>query len=169
MTGIIRKLNLKSKVLIIMGAFIFIIVVILALIFSGINRNYDERLVGIESVKTLHSIDNSISEVINSADNYSKMLIADNIINTQMSKGDINSDLSLQTQVINRIYSILQFSETADAIWLIDNRGNKLRVGGVSELFTAVGLEKYEALKKPYGSAEIFIGNNNGIRSCIRM
>lgn len=132
MTGIIRKLNLKSKVLIIMGAFIFIIVVILALIFSGINRNYDERLVGIESVKTLHSIDNSISEVINSADNYSKMLIADNIINTQMSKGDINSDLSLQTQVINRIYSILQFSETADAIWLIDNRGNKLRVGGVS-------------------------------------
>jgi len=152
-----KRLNLSNKIFLMMSILVFFIFAIYSVIFTNHLRKIDDELIGRESINTLHSIDTSISSVIRNADNYSKMLIADDNVRELMSRYDMYLDTKGQQQVINRIYSILQFSESADAVWLINNQGQKLKAGSVSSLSKDNDNDIYEELKKPYGRSKVVI------------
>lgn len=83
------------------------------------------------------------------------MLIADNIVQSQMAGGDLLFSVSGQSNVIKKIYSIFQFSDYVESIWLIDGKGQKLTVGGSANFHMEDAGRGYDELRKPYGKYEI--------------
>ena len=81
---------------------------------------------GKENIAMLHSIDSSLTTVLENANNYSKLILADSVVQKQMKSGNIVSDFDKQQLLISRIYSITQFSESVDTVWLIDQNEQKL-------------------------------------------
>ena len=66
------------------------------------------------------------------------------------------------------IYSVLQFSEFIDMIWLTDQQGQRLIIGDSASIFTDSGEEyeeKYEWLRKPYGKPELIIEKGENVNS----
>ena len=66
---------------------------------------------GKENIAMLHSIDSSLTTVFENANNYSKLILADRVVQEQMKTGNIVSDFERQQLLISQIYSITQFSE----------------------------------------------------------
>ena len=83
------------------------------------------------------------------------MLIADNIVQSQMAGGDLLFSVSGQSNVIKKIYSIFQFSDYVESIWLIDGKGQKLTDGGSANFHMEDAGRGYDELRKPYGKYEI--------------
>ena len=71
-----KKYNqLSVKIIILLGFSIFIICIFYAMMFSSYYGKYEDKIVGEESVSTLHSLDASIETIIGTANEYSKILI----------------------------------------------------------------------------------------------
>jgi len=157
-----NKYNLQKKIILVMSIASLLVVGIFTLIFTKLYNNYEEEVYGRESINTLHSLDSSIQGVIRSADNYSKLLISDATVQKQMSTGNLNEDTKGQQSVINTVYSILQFSDTMDSIWFIDNSGQKLTVGGYTTRSTGVDDSNYDELRTPYATAKILLETQKG-------
>lgn len=157
-----NKYNLQKKIILVMSIASLLVVGIFTLIFTKLYNNYEEEVYGRESINTLHSLDSSIQGVIRSADNYSKLLISDATVQKQMSTGNLNEDTKGQQSVINTVYSILQFSDTMDSIWFIDNSGQKLTVGGYTTRSTEVDDSNYDELRTPYATAKILLETQKG-------
>ncbi len=164
----IKDLNLRNKIMAMLGIVILIVIILNSFVFAKIYNRNEERIFGRESLNTLHSLNDSLSSIVSSADYYSKMLIADDVIRQQMATGDLNQDIAGQRNVINRIYSILQFSEAPNTVWLIDRQGQKLSVGGTSRVSAGDDIIRYEDLMKPYGRAEVLVDTNRE-DSCITL
>ena len=118
-------------------------------------NKYEEKILGEENIKVLHSLETSLNSILKNADDYSKMLIADNIVQSQMAGGDLLFSVSGQSNVIKKIYSIFQFSDYVESIWLIDGKGQKLTVGGSANFHMEDAGRGYDELRKPYGKYEI--------------
>ena len=101
-----RQYVLSSKIIILLAITIFAILGIYSMIFSGYYSEYENRVIGEENVRTLHSVENSLSTIIKNADDYSKMVLADNTIQQQMRKGDLFWSPTKQAEVTNKIYTI---------------------------------------------------------------
>lgn len=164
-----NRFDLKNRAMIVMGLFIFVVVTIFLVIFSRTYNTYEENLVGQESLNTLHTLDNSIQSFIQTADNYSKMLVADNTVQEEMAKSDLIRNFSGQQKISQKVYSIKQFSDI-DEIWFIDLDGNTLKVGEYSSSADDKKLEDYEELRTPYGRAKVLIeaGKEDGSISIVR-
>ncbi len=162
----IFRLNFKISAL--LGAVIFLIIFIYLLIFTNHYQKYEDEIIGQENINTLHSIDSSLSTMVGSADDYSKMILADSTVQKMMETGDILTDFNKQQALMKRIYSVLQFSEFIDMIWLTDQQGQRLIIGDSASIFTDSGEEyeeKYEWLRKPYGKPELIIEKGENVNS----
>lgn len=148
--------ELSVKVIVSLGLIVFTIIGIYSIIFSLHYKKYEDRQLGQENLRTLHSMETSIDNILDNADEYSKMIVADNVIQSQMDSGDLFENLTEQSEVIKKIYSIFQFSDSIDAIWLIDNNGQKLSVGGSANITFSNENQQYSGLQKPYGEYRIF-------------
>ena len=157
MKKILNRLDIKDKTVIIMGLFICLVVTAFLMIISRIYYRYEENLFGQESLNTLHTLDTSIQSYIQSADIYSKMLIADSTVQEQMTKGDLTTDFAAQQIVRQKVYSILQFSEVIDEIWFMDLTGKTLGIGENSSAAESKNLEDYADLRTPYGRAKVML------------
>ena len=111
-----KNFRLNFKISALLGAVIFLIIIIYLLIFTNHYQKYEYEIIGQENINTLRSIDSSLSTMAASADNYSKMILADSVVQQMMETGDILDDFSKQQTLMKRIYSVLQFSEFIDMI-----------------------------------------------------
>ncbi len=143
---------LSSRITLLLGTVIFIIISVYLFFFSMRYKSYDLQLITQENQRTLYSLEASLDTVIENIDNYSKMLVADTTIQQVMRQGDLSSDASVQSTVIRKLYSILQFANYVDAIWLVDQKGEKLTVGANSNSYSSKELEEFQNLRTPYGS-----------------
>lgn len=168
-----KNFRLNFKISALLGAVIFLIIIIYLLIFTNHYQKYEYEIIGQENINTLRSIDSSLSTMAASADNYSKMILADSVVQQMMETGDILDDFSKQQTLMKRIYSVLQFSEFIDMIWLTDQQGQRLIIGDSASIHTDSGSGyegKYEWLRKPYGEPELVVekGENTNSLMLIR-
>ncbi len=152
-----RQYVLSSKIIILLAITIFAILGIYSMIFSGYYSEYENRVIGEENVRTLHSVENSLSTIIKNADDYSKMVLADNTIQQQMRKGDLFWSPTKQAEVTNKIYTIFQFADYIEAIWIIDQKGQKLTVGKSASISVEDESSRYTQLRKPYGEYAVIV------------
>jgi len=157
-----RKLNLQSRIIILISIISIMAIGIFTYIFSKNYNAYEEELFGKESLNTLHTLDSSIQSTIKNADNYSKMLISDLVVQEQMTKGDLTTDFAGQQKVRQKVYSILEFSEAADEIWFIDLCGKTLKIGEYSSQAEDKSLDDYAELRTPYGRAQVKLLTGEG-------
>lgn len=128
------KTKLRIKIILLFGVTIFFIISIYFLVFSYNYRRYEEKVLGEESINTLHSLENSIHTVIDSVNDYSKILLSDEVIQKTMESGNLFDNISQQSEIIRKIYSIMQFSNSIDGVWLVDNREQRLFVGSSADI-----------------------------------
>ena len=117
---------------------------------------------GKENIAMLYSIDSSLTTVLENANNYSKLILADSVVQKQMKSGNIVSDFDKQQLLISRIYSITQFSESVDTVWLIDQNEQKLTVGQSADFSIKKDTTEYNWIKKLNGKAKLLIQKSNG-------
>lgn len=115
-----RDLKLSLKISLVLGSVIFLSIFAYLLIYIHNSKEYERKVMGKENIAMLHSIDSSLTTVLENANNYSKLILADSVVQKQMKSGNIVSDFDKQQLLISRIYSITQFSESVDTVWLID-------------------------------------------------
>ena len=159
-----RQYVLSSKIIILLAVTIFVILGLYSMVFSRYYSEYENRVIGEENVRTLYSIENSLSTIIKNADDYSKMVLADNTIQQQMRQGDLFWSPTKQAEVTNKIYTIFQFSDYIDAIWIIDKKGQKLTVGRSASLSVEDESSRYVELRKPYGEYAVVVREEEGRR-----
>ena len=83
------KHKLSRKIIVALGLVIFTIIIIYTIVFNFHYNKYEEKILGEENIKVLHSLETSLNSILKNADDYSKMLIADNIVQSQMAGGDL--------------------------------------------------------------------------------
>ena len=104
-----RTYILSFKVILFLSVLIAVIVGIYSIAFSRYYREYENNVLGEENVRTLLSVDNSIAAVISNADEYSKLILADGDVQMQMKRGDLFENLSAQSEISKKIYTVYQF------------------------------------------------------------
>ena len=101
--------RLSIKIITSLGFIIFVIIFIYSIVFDRHYKKYEDKIIGEENIRTLHSLETSIDNVIKNANEYSKMMIADGMIQNQMRTGDLFDNYAKQSEVIRKIYSVIQF------------------------------------------------------------
>ena len=151
------QFRLETKIIIIMSLLVVFIYSLYSFIFTVHYKKQAERAIGAESINTLASIDTSLTKVIDGANNVSKIMISDSFIQECMESGDILNDIGMQQDIRKKVYSILQVENAAEAVWFIDDRGQKLTVGDDASLLAAEeqAINDFSVLKRKYGTAEI--------------
>ena len=124
-----RDLKLSLKISLTLGSIIFLSIFIYLIIYIHNSQKYENEVMGKENIAMLHSIDSSLTTVFENANNYSKLILADRVVQEQMKTGNIVSDFERQQLLISQIYSITQFSESIDMVWLTDQNEQQLTVG----------------------------------------
>ena len=117
---------------------------------------------GKENIAMLHSIDSSLTTVFENANNYSKLILADRVVQEQMKTGNIVSDFERQQLLISQIYSITQFSESIDMVWLTDQNEQQLTVGKSADFSIEKNSTEYDWIKKLNGKAKLLTKEQNG-------
>lgn len=148
---------LSFKIILLLGIVIFTIIGIYSIIFQEHYRRYDSKVLGEENIRTLTSVETSLATVVKNANEYSKMVLADNLIQQEMASGDLFDNISEQSEIIHKLYSIFQFSDYIEAIWLIDEKGQKLTVGSSADISVEDESKKYEELRKSYGAYKLLL------------
>lgn len=158
------RARIEGRTVLLIGAIMVLIILIYTLVLFRRYDSYEQAAVGRESLNTMHSIDSSLYALIERADQYSRLFLADPGIQRQMERNSLFTDVTGQREVIEKLYSVLQFEEAVDAIWLIDRDGRKLSVGGSAQVQAGTGAEDFAYLQKPYGSASLIVRGEGSAR-----
>lgn len=166
------QLNLETKIIVFISLIVVVIITLYCFIFTAHYKHQAEDVIGTESINTLSSIDTSLTKVIDSANNCSKIILSDDMIQVQMESGDILSDIGMQQAIRKKVYSILQIENAVENVWFIDDKGQKLTVGDDALLIEAQEQvdNDFSGLKRKYGTAEIiyFASGNHTELSLVR-
>ena len=160
-----RDLKLSLKISLILGSIIFLSIFIYLIIYIHNSQKYENQVMGKENIAMLHSIDSSLTTVFENANNYSKLILADRVVQEQMKTGNIVSDFERQQLLISQIYSITQFSESIDMVWLTDQNEQQLTVGKSADFSIEKNSTEYDWIKKLNGKAKLLTKEQNG-QSC---
>lgn len=155
-----KNLQLNLKISAMLGIIIFTIIFLYVVLYTRRYQVYEDKVIGQENLNTLHSINSSLSTMIEGADDYSKMILADSVVQQLMGTGNILTDFSRQQTLMKRIYSVMQFSANIDMIWLTDQQGQRLTIGDNASIFTEhnqMSQDHFEQLRKPYGTPELIV------------
>ncbi|PHV69927.1 hypothetical protein CS063_13165 [Sporanaerobium hydrogeniformans] len=129
---------MRQKLEVKIAAIYFIIIGVIIgsyfIAFKTIYVNHELKVMGEESVKTLHTMKTATLAIIENADNYSKILLADDDIQEVLKTGDIYSNLPGQFKVAKRIYGLLQFAKDISGVYLIDQKDQIYSVGAREDL-----------------------------------
>lgn len=157
-----RDLKLSLKISLTLGSIIFLSIFIYLLIYIHNSQKYENEVMGKENIAMLHSIDSSLTTVFENANNYSKLILADRVVQEQMKTGNIVSDFERQQLLISQIYSITQFSESIDMVWLTDQNEQQLTVGKSADFSIEKNSTEYDWIKKLNGKAKLLTKEQNG-------
>ncbi|MDY4693387.1 MAG: histidine kinase [Blautia sp.] len=150
-----RDLKLSLKISLILGSIIFLSIFIYLVIYIHNSKEYESKVLGKENIAMLHSIDSSLTTIVENANNYSKLILADSAVQKQMKSGNIVTDFNKQQLLISQIYSITQFSESIDTVWLIDQNEQQLTVGKSADFSIKENTTEYNWIKKLNGKAKL--------------
>ena len=158
------KINLETKIILLLSVAALIIISLYSFIFFSHYRKRSEAIISKESITSLHSIDTALTKVIESANYSSKIILSDGFIQERMESGDILNDIGMQQEMRKKVYSILQFENAVEAVWFIDNKGQKLTIGNDASIYEVENEvdNDFSTLKRKYGSAEILFINDSG-------
>ena len=156
-----HNLKLSLKISFLLGVIIFFSIFAYLIIYIRHYQQYEIETIGQENIATLHSIDTSLITVFGNADNYSKLILADSVVQKQMKNGNIVTDFNKQQILISRIYAVMQFSESIDTVWLVDHNGQKLTVGEHADSYSENTTE-YDWLKDEYGRVQLLTEKREG-------
>lgn len=157
-----RDLKLSLKISLTLGSIIFLSIFIYLIIYIHNSQKYENEVMGKENIAMLHSIDSSLTTVFENANNYSKLILADRVVQEQMKTGNIVSDFERQQLLISQIYSITQFSESIDMVWLTDQNEQQLTVGKSADFSIEKNSTEYDWIKKLNGKAKLLTKEQNG-------
>ena len=157
-----RDLKLSLKISLTLGSIIFLSIFIYLIIYIHNSQKYENQVMGKENIAMLHSIDSSLTTVFENANNYSKLILADRVVQEQMKTGNIVSDFERQQLLISQIYSITQFSESIDMVWLTDQNEQQLTVGKSADFSIEKNSTEYDWIKKLNGKAKLLTKEQNG-------
>lgn len=157
-----RDLKLSLKISLTLGSIIFLSIFIYLIIYIYNSQKYENEVMGKENIAMLHSIDSSLTTVFENANNYSKLILADSVVQEQMKTGNIVSDFERQQLLISQIYSITQFSESIDMVWLTDQNEQQLTVGKSADFSIEKNSTEYDWIKKLNGKAKLLTKEQNG-------
>ena len=157
-----RDLKLSLKISLTLGSIIFLSIFIYLIIYIHNSQKYENEVMGKENIAMLHSIDSSLTTVFENANNYSKLILADRVVQEQMKTGNIVSDFERQQLLISQIYSITQFSESIDMFWLTDQNEQQLTVGKSADFSIEKNSTEYDWIKKLNGKAKLLTKEQNG-------
>ncbi len=79
-----------------------------------------------------------------------------------MKTGNIVSDFERQQLLISQIYSITQFSESIDMVWLTDQNEQQLTVGKSADFSIEKNSTEYDWIKKLNGKEKLLTKEQNG-------
>ncbi len=162
-----QRLEIKIAVI-----YFIIIVVIIGSYFVAFRTIYvehEQKIKGEESVKTLHTVKAATLSIIESANNYSKILLADEEVQRVFSTEDIYSNLPGQFKVAQRIYGLLQFEKDISSVYFIDQKGQIYSVGERQELIGQLGNKKdipwHEEIIKKNGQYILSLDSQDIVRT----
>ncbi len=152
-------MKLSIKIALLLAILIFGATALFLAVFVRNSRRDQERTLGEESLSTMRTLSSSVETVLENANSCSKILLGDNLVQAQMRSGNLFGDLSGQSHMLDRVYTILQLYPTVSAVWLVDNHGQMLSIGehhGYSSGMTAGSVwEEYRSMRQAYGTAQV--------------
>lgn len=126
--------RLEIKIAAIYFAIIGVIIGSYFIVFRTIYVNHELKVMGEESINTLHTMKTATLAIIENADNYSKILLADDDIQEVLKSGDIYSNVPGQFKIAKRINGVLQFDKDIYGVYLIDQKDQIYSVGAREDL-----------------------------------
>ncbi|WP_069999227.1 cache domain-containing sensor histidine kinase [Cellulosilyticum sp. I15G10I2] len=97
--------------------------------FNKIYLDITHKKVSEVSIQTLNSIQSNINLMINNVDSYSKMILSDSDLQNLLRKGNVYSDLNVQSKVSNYLYKFIQAIPLIKSVYVFDNTNNIYSVG----------------------------------------
>lgn len=134
--------SLTVKIAVIYLAIILLVSWFSVSFYKIFHTSIQERTLGEESIANLRSTEAAVNSIINKANNYSKILIDEDTIQTQLKSGDIYENLRGQKQMGINIMRLIQFDEDISSVYLFDKSNQVFSTGNV-ELKT-VHIKSYE-------------------------
>ncbi len=115
--------------------FILIASILLSnILYQKIYLNTALKKVSDLSVQTLHSIKTSLDLMINNVDNYSKMILADEDLQSLLKNGSIYSDLQVQRRLGTHLNKMTQETSFISSVYIFDNSGNEYSINNQDDL-----------------------------------
>lgn len=133
------------------------------ILYQEIYSNITLNKVSEVSVQTLYSIRANLNLMINNINNYSKIILSDNDVQSLLRNGNIYSDLDAQGRVSNFLYKLIQDEPSILSVYLFDNEGHKYSVNNQSSLkFLPARIEMINWFGEVYNKKGNYILRLNG-------
>lgn len=99
------------------------------LLFQEIYSSMALKKVSEVSIQTLYSIRTSLDIMVTNINNYSKMILSDDNLQTLLRKKNIYSDLNLQKRLGTYLNKLIQETPSISSVYIFDISGNEYSVG----------------------------------------
>lgn len=133
------------------------------ILYQEIYSNITLNKVSEVSVQTLYSIRANLNLMVNNINNYSKIILSDNDVQSLLRNGNIYSDLDMQGRVSNFLYKLIQDEPSILSVYLFDNEGHKYSVENSGSLrFLPARIEMINWFGEVYNNKGNYILRLNG-------
>lgn len=129
------KQRLETKIAVIFLSITLIIFFCYFIAFKIVYEKNEYELMGDESLYTLQTMRTAGEALIDSANNYSKILLADEDIQRIMETGNLYENLKDQNKIRKKVYGLLQFDSNISSVYLVDKRRQIFSIGEKGNLF----------------------------------
>ncbi len=143
------------KIAVIFSGVICMIIGTYFIAFRTVYDRHEYHLLAEESIHTLQTIKQSCMSLLETADNDSKIMLADEEIQNILNTGDIYSSPRNQSKLTNRIYGLLQFDQNITSVYFLDKKNQVFTIGGNGSYYPGMmepsKMEWYEKVIKDGG------------------
>lgn len=167
--GEMTKHRLEIKVILLYFAVILFIIGMYFRTFQFVYMEHEKKIMGEESIATLQTIQTAVSTVIKNANDFSKLVLADEVIQKVMNSGDLFGNIAEQSALNQRIYAQTQFSDMIESVWFIDAKNQILSIGDQSNDFYSIAslseFNWYQPVLLKSGGYELVVNTQEGAMS----
>lgn len=129
------KQRLETKIAVIFLSITMFIFFCYFVAFKTVYEKNEYELMGDESLYTLQTMRTAGMSLIDSANNYSKILLADEDIQRIMETENLYENLKDQTKIRQKVYGLLQFDSNISSVYLVDKNRQIFSIGEKGVIF----------------------------------
>lgn len=160
------KHKFEIKVAAIFAVVICVIIGSYFIAFGSVFDRHEYTLLADESMNTLQAMKQSCKSLIETANNYSKMMLADEEMQKILNTGDIYGSPRNQSKLSNRIYGLLQFDQNISSVYFVDKKNQIFTVGEDGGFYpdtsNPLEMEWYKEIENKKGGYILTQGNEWG-------